>query len=121
VDVKVKQPVELWMRIPEWVSPASVRVQVSGTERILGWDGRYAQVGEVKPGEVATMTFPISERSDTVYIQKEKYTLVRKGNEIVWVDPPGRYAPLFQRDHYRENVTRWRQIERCVPEKPPHW
>jgi len=121
VEVKVKAPVELEMRIPEWVKPAEARVQVNGEDRTPGWDGRYAQVGGVKPGDVATLTFPISERSDRVQIEKQPYTLVRKGNDIVFVDPPGRYAPLFQRDHYRGNSTRWRKIERFLPDTLLHW
>lgn len=62
--------------------------------------------GPVKPGDVATLTFPIEERTNVIYIEKQKYTIVRKGNDVVSIDPPGRYCPLYQRDHYRENATR---------------
>jgi hypothetical protein len=117
VEVRVKEPVELSVRIPEWVTPAQTRVRVNDGDREVGWDGRYAQVGGVKPDDVVTVTFPIAERTDEVWIQKERYTLLRKGNEIVSIDPPGRYHPLFQRDHYRENTTRWRKIERFVADK----
>ena len=109
------------MRIPEWVTPAEVRVRVNGADREVGWQGRYAQVGEVKPGDVATMTFPIGERTDTVWIEKEKYTLVRKGNDIVAIDPPGRYAPLYQREHYRVDGTRWRAMPRFVSNERVYW
>ena len=114
VDVRVKQPVELWLRIPEWVQPAEAQVQVNGAARPINWQGRYAGVGAVKPHDVATLTFPISERVDTVYIEKERYTLIRKGNDVVAIDPPGQYCPLYQRAHYRVNSTRWRKIERFV-------
>jgi len=117
VDVKIKEAVDLSLRIPEWVAPGEVRVQVNGVERGVSWGGRYAQVGAVKAEDVVVMTFPIAERTDEVWIQKEKYTLVRKGNEIVSIDPPGRYHPLFMRDCYRDNVTRWRKIERFVADK----
>ena len=114
VDVKIKEPVELSVRIPEWVTPSQVRVQVNGEDRRVGWEGRYAQVGAVKPGDVASLTFPIAERTDTVWIEKREYELVRKGNEVVAIAPPGEVCPLYQRDHYRENTTRWRKIERFV-------
>ena len=114
VDVKVKQPVDLSVRIPEWVTPGQTRSQVNGEDRRLGWDGRYAQVGSVVPGDVATLTFPIEERTDIVHIEKQRFTLVRKGNEVVVVDPPGRYGPLYQRQHYRENTVRWRKATRFV-------
>ncbi len=121
VDVKVKQALELAMRIPEWVRPAETRVTVNGRERRVEWAGRYAEVGQVQPGDVVSMIFPIAERSDTVHVQKERYTLVRKGNEVVCIDPPGRYCPLYQRDHYRENGTRWRKIERFVSNERIRW
>ena len=121
VDVKAKQPVDLSIRIPEWVTPAEVRVRVNGTDRECGWQGRYAEVGKVNPGDVATMTFPIAERTDEMWIEKEKYTLVRKGNDVVAIDPPGRYCPLYQRDHYRQNPTRWRSIERFVSKQLLYW
>ena len=117
VDVKVKQPVDLSIRIPEWVSPSQTRVQVNGRDRVLEWSGRYAEVGSVVEDDTVVMTFPIEERTDDVWIEKERYSLVRKGNEIVWIDPPGRYWPLFLRDHYRENETRWRKTERFVAER----
>ena len=103
------------------LEPNEVRVQVGDEDRRVSWDGRYAVVGEVTPGDVATMTFPIEERTERVIIEKERYSLVLKGNEVVVIDPPGRYAPLYQRDHYRENGTRWRQIERFVSDKQIHW
>jgi len=114
VDVRAKQPVDLSVRIPEWVAPSQVRVLVNGQDREVAWDGRYAQVGQVKPGDAASLTFPISERRETVWIEKESYDLVVKGNDVVAIDPPGRQCPLYQREHYRQNTTRWRKVERFV-------
>ena len=121
VDVKVKQPVALSIRIPEWVTPAETRVQVNGVDRRVSWAGRYAEVGQVNPQDTASLTFPIAERTDTVYVEKERYTLVRKGNDVVAIDPPGRYNPLYQRAHYRQNSTRWRKVERFASKEEIYW
>ena len=121
VDVRIKEPVALSIRIPEWVKRDEVRLKLNGNDRPVDRDGRYVDVGKVKPGDVATMTFPITERSDTVWIEKEDYMLVRKGNEVVAIDPPGRYCPLYQRDHYRQDSTRWRKIERFVSSERIYW
>ena len=121
VDVKIKQPVDLSLRIPEWVALGETRCQVNAGERSLGWDGRYAQVGEVKPGDLVTLTFPIFERTDVVDIEKERFTLVRKGNEVVYIDPPGRTCPLYQRQHYRDDTPRWRNVTRFVSGEDIAW
>ena len=121
VDVKVKQPVALSIRIPEWVKPAETRVQVNGVDRRVSWAGRYADVGQVNPQDTASVTFPIAERTDTVYVEKKRYTLVRKGNDVVAIDPPGRYNPLYQRAHYRQNSTRWRKVERFASKEEIYW
>ena len=68
-----------------------------------------------------TVTFPIAERTETVWIEKEKYTVVRKGNDIVAIDPPGQYCPLYQREHYRQNATRWCKTERFVCGENTSW
>jgi hypothetical protein len=114
VDVKVKKPVDLSIRIPEWVTPDQAKCQVNKQDRQLGWNGRYAKVGGVKPGDVATLTFPISERTDKVWIEKREYTLVRKGNEVVSIDPPGVIHPFYQRQHYRQNEPRMKRVTRFV-------
>ena len=121
VDVRIKQAVDLSVRIPEWVKPDDVGVQVNGADRRLGWDGRYAVVGRVEPKDVATMNFPIEERTDQVWIEKEEYHLVRRGNEVVAISPPGRVCPLYERPQYRQNSTRWRRAERFVSNEVFKW
>jgi hypothetical protein len=121
VDVKVKEALDLAIRIPEWAKPEDVRVKVNDLARRIDWDGRYACVGNVVPGDVATMTFPIEERAQVIHVQKESYTVVLKGNDVVAIDPPGRVCPLYQREHYRANETRWRKIDRFVSDEDIHW
>ena len=121
VDVKMKESADLKIRIPEWVTPGETRCQVNGEERSLNWDGRYAQVGKVGHGDVAVLTFPISERTDVVQIEKQRFTLVRKGNEVVFIDPPGRYCPLYQRQHYRVSTPRKREVTRFVSSEHIIW
>jgi hypothetical protein len=114
VEVKIKKAVDLSIRIPEWVSPDQARGQVNKQARTLRWEGRYAKLGDVKPGDVATLTFPIFERTDQVWIEKRAYKLVRKGNEVISIDPPGVYHPLYQRQRYRQNDAPLRNVSRFV-------
>ena len=121
VDVRVKVSLDLSIRIPEWVRAADVRATVDSQPRPLWFHGRYAQLGTVKPGEIATICFPIGERESVHYIESRRYVVRRKGNDVVLVDPPGRYCPLYQRDHYRENETRWVRRAVFVAERVIPW
>jgi hypothetical protein len=67
------------------------------------------------------LSFPIFERTDTVYIEKERFTLVRKGNDVVDISPPGRFCPLYQRRHYRQDTPRWRKVVRFVSDEVIDW
>ena len=121
VVVKVKQPLQLSVRIPEWVSPEETRASVNDAECTIQWDGRYARIGKVQPEDTVTVTFPISERKDDVHVEKRRYQIVRKGNEVVSIDPPGRYNPLYQREHYRSESPRWRKVTRFIPNEHINW
>ncbi len=121
VDVKVKKASHLSIRIPEWVKATDTHCRVNGKERSLSWEGRYAVVGHVKPQDEVTLSFPIGERIDRIQVEGHDYTLVRKGNEVVSIDPQGRNYPQYQRDHYRENATRLKSVERFVADRTVDW
>ena len=121
VDVQVKQPCQLRVRIPEWVAPGQVTATVNGQERELGFDGRYALVGPVRAGGAVVVRFPIPERSETLDIEGQRYRVIRRGNEVVHMDPPGEHCPLYQRQHYRQEETRWREVERFVAAEEMVW
>ena len=127
VDVKMKQTCDLAVRIPEWVKPNEVNVQVAsspgseGKARELSFEGRYARIGEIEAGSVATLSFPIFERTDTIDIQGTDYTVVRRGNEVVHIDPPGKNCPFYQREKYRQDEVQSKTVERFVASEPIVW
>jgi len=67
------------------------------------------------------LTFPIGERTDTIIIEKQKYRLIRRGNEVVHIEPPGTNRPLYQRGHYRSGTTLWKRITRFAPAEEIAW
>jgi hypothetical protein len=121
VDVRAKEPCELRVRIPEWASPSQTRCTVEGAGRQVDWDGRYALVGRVARGKTVTLTFPISERSQRAIINGQPYTLICRGNEVVHIDPPGRYLPLYQRARYRQDQARTTTVTRFVADRQIDW
>jgi hypothetical protein len=120
VDVRMKQTCDLEIRIPEWVEQEEISCVVDETPIELAFRGRYAQVGRVEGGGLVTLTFPISERTVETTIGDVPYTLIIKGNDVVSIDPPGKWCPLYQRAHYRENQARWVERERFVLAQPSY-
>jgi len=121
VDVKIKQACDLSVRIPQWVTPAQVSCEINDTGHTLGWDGRYAVVGAVSIDDVVKMTFPISERVEVATIGGQQYTLTIKGSDVVNIDPPGQYCPLYQREHYRTGPTLFKDVTRFVTDESIQW
>lgn len=114
IDVRVKKPLALSVRIPEWVRPGEVRVTVDGKDRPVAVSGRYADVGPLAAGEVATMSFPIGEREETAVVHGRRYALRIKGSTVISVDPQGQYCPAYRREYYRKNEAPYRTVNRFV-------
>ncbi|MDE2926338.1 MAG: glycoside hydrolase family 127 protein [Acidobacteriota bacterium] len=119
VDVRVKQPIRLQVRIPDWTETEKTVCRVNEQTRKVGWEGRYAQVGNVAPGDVVTLSFPIQERTVKEKMWGVDFNLVVKGNSVVFIDPPGKYYPFYQRDHYRQDRVRWVKRRQFVAAAPP--
>ncbi len=118
VDVKVKKAVNLQVRVPDWTETEKTVCKVNGQVRELSWDGRYARVGDVQPGDLVAVTFPIEERKVKEKMWGTDYTMIIKGNSVVFIDPPGKYYPFYQRDHYRQNQVRWVKRRHFVATQP---
>ena len=121
VDIRIKQPVDLQIRIPKWTDLKKVRCLVNGSERAANFSGRYLKVGRVKPGQSVTVSFPIAETTKCLEMEKRLYNVVIRGADVVKMDPPGVRGPFYQRDHYRSGQTRWRQVERFAPAQAVVW
>jgi hypothetical protein len=122
VDVKVKQDLKgLEIRLPQWVTPNEATASVDGVKRPLSFDGRYAKVGAVKSGQTVQFTFPIFESVVKESIQGTEYTFVVRGNDVVSVDPPGKYRPFYQRAKYRLGYPQYRKVNRFVSAENFDW
>ncbi len=133
VDVKVKQTLaNIQLRAPEWVAAGSDDVQATRNHDSvkLTWQGRYVALGPAERGDVFSLTFPVHERTvarrvyggpvETVIGGVVYQSLTFRGNELVEIDPPGKYYPFYQRGHLR-GPTRWHQVTRLVSEEEIRW
>jgi hypothetical protein len=119
VRLRIKKPcTEIKVRMPEWIAENSpdVKCLIDGKPSKFSWKGRYIDLGVANPGDIVTITFPISERTVKEKIVKKDYTLVIRGNTVISIDPPGKYCPLYQREYYRNNMS-WRPVRRFVAER----
>jgi hypothetical protein len=125
VELRIKTPLQrVLLRAPQWVAGGSdaVSCRVNNSPRPLHWEGRYLDVGAVKPGDHVALTFPIAQRTVRERIGPETYSLVVKGTTVISIDPPGRNGPLYQdRLPYSQNQVQWRTVKRFVPDEIVEW
>lgn len=127
VDIHVKSPVTLSVRIPNYVKNrgTSVTCTVNGVSRSLTWEGinvNYALVGSVAEGDEVSILFPLPDEETKevkVAVTESTYTITLKGNDVVNITPSGNYWPYYQREHYRRKINqsvpvRYKMIERFV-------
>ena len=118
IDIHVKRPVRLLVRIPEWVDQPAIRILINGQARTFGWEGRYVDVGRVKSKDKVALTFPIEERTFTLnppFGEHPRVTVVLRGNDVVEMRPQGLNLPFYQRERYRSGQTAWKQVRRFEP------
>lgn len=117
VNMVLKRRCRVSIRIPDWVERRRVVVRVGEENRSVRWEGRYLNVGECVPQDKVSITFPIMERIVQEVIGGTPYTLTLKGNDVVLIDPPGRYCPLYQRAKYRKGQVLWKTSRRFLSEE----
>jgi DUF1680 family protein len=117
VDIKIREDLELMIRMPEWAEEKDIELSVYGEDIKTASDGRYIKAGKVKKGDDVTMAFPIPERTETIIVEKQRYRATFRGNDAVYIDPPGENWPLYQKGHFRTGKTLWKNKTRFVPEK----
>ena len=120
VDLKIKQDcAKVRVHAPEWIATGSGDIQATVGDKALPliWRERYVELGAVKKGQTVTLRFPIAERTVKEKMGDKEYTLIVRGNTVVSVDPPGKICPLFQRDYYRSDTPRMKQVKRFVADK----
>ena len=108
------------LRFSDWVDkPVEMAVTLEKTCQAHGFN--YVSIGPADPDDTLSLVFPIEERTVVEVVGCVLYTLVIKGNDVVFIDPPGKHHPLYQRAHYRQDQTRWRKAERFVTQEHFVW
>jgi hypothetical protein len=124
VELKVKKPLRaVLVRAPEWVRPHSPAVAATVRRKPVPftWERRYLNLGSARPGDLLTITVPISTRMASETIGNVPYNLEFKGNTVVNIDPPGKNGPLYRRRQFLASNAPLREVDRFVPQQPINW
>jgi hypothetical protein len=87
---------------------------VNNTPVVLSFSVRYAHFGRLQRGDMASFTFPITERKVDTQIGERSYSLVIKGNDVVDISPTRIWYPYYQRSHFRQAITPLIELQRYV-------
>jgi hypothetical protein len=96
IILHIKDAPTVAVQMPEWCDVASVRASVDGETRRTLIDGRSVQIGWLEPGYEVTLEFPVPGETIHRVIGEIPYKLVRRGANIVSIDPPGIAYPLYE-------------------------
>jgi hypothetical protein len=105
VEIEMYTGSPLSVLVPDWADRSAVKVQVNGASSPVSWDGPYLNVGRRRQGDRVVIEYPlrVTTMTDTVK-GKGVFHTKWKGNTVVAIDPPGKIAPLFQRDSMLSDV-----------------
>lgn len=62
LDIQMRKPATLFVRMPEDVPQQRVVVQVDGQSRAAGWKGAELAIGQLAPAAKVTVSFPLIKR-----------------------------------------------------------
>lgn len=104
LDVRLKRPGTVRVRIPDWVRDADVRLTADGRAIPTVWEdrpSRYVRANDLPAGSALSLAYPLREQTLTERLGGVLYTTQWKGDTVVSIDPAGRFIPVFQSSNQR--------------------
>ncbi|MHB1295805.1 MAG: hypothetical protein ACYC4R_12510 [Anaerolineae bacterium] len=105
VDIQLKAERTLHVRIPPSVARSVVQVMVNEAPAQASWERSYVCIEGLQAGDVASVRYPLPLHTRTYTSGEDVYLAAYKGDTLTAITPRGRYAPLYQRDHYLLDVA----------------
>ncbi|MFN8444854.1 MAG: hypothetical protein U0175_28975 [Caldilineaceae bacterium] len=97
IDVRLRTPRRLAIRVPSHVELAATNFTVDGQPVTPTWVSRTAQLGQFAAGQTVTLTYPLQERQASYEIAGNHYTGWWRGATLLEIQPPGEGYPIYQR------------------------
>ena len=121
VEIYMKCDAGLAVRLPDWAEIGKAVVSLNGKIMPAEIDGRYLCLVDLREGDVICVCIDIPERTEVVWIEKHRYSVDIKGNDVVSIDPPGTICPMFLREHYRQDQTRFKKVMQFTADERVYW
>lgn len=103
VDLHMKLPRVVSVRLPEWARRSEARVYVNESPVDFRYERGYVLLEGVEAGDVVSVRYDLPLWSCTYTLGENTYIADFKGDTVVAIAPEGRFAPLYQRKRYLEN------------------
>ena len=85
----------VFVRIPQWVSPNEIHLKLNGAEHALSFIGSYLLVQGKEELQTISINFPMCKTRTVESIAYKRYTIDWVGNQIVAMSPPAEHLPIF--------------------------
>ena len=90
-----KSSKDLYVRIPEWVDPKTLRLEVQGkTVKNPAFEDGYLHIGALQKGNIGTVWFDVPCIVKHEKIANQDYTVTWWGNQVIDINPRGTVSPI---------------------------
>ena len=95
MELEIKKPVDVYVRIPSYVSADQLQTNVNGSELPIQMIGRYLLVPKQEEKALAILEFKQQAVIEEETIAGETYRVEWLGDTVWNITPAGRLAPLY--------------------------
>jgi len=99
IDVRLRSPGRVLVRVPDHASIDGARALVDGRDVAPRRLGRYVVLDDLRPGQVVSLRYPLSERRCSYEVVGMGYEADWRGHTVVEMRPAGTRYPTYQRRH----------------------
>jgi len=121
VEIRPKKGGELRLRLPDWAKFETAAAAVNGKAVTLKADGAYAVISAVSAGDEIILELELTETTASIIVEKHKYKIWLRGNDVVDIKPRGDICPLFTKSRYASGEVLYKKVTRFVTDEDINW
>lgn len=118
IDARARTARRVSIRLPGHAGIDQARAFLDGQEIRAEWRGRYAAFGLLRPGQTASLGYPLRERRGNYDIAGQEYQADWVGHTVIRMSPPGTRHPIYQRRNLTHILARAPEEDQLMPASP---